>query len=129
MSRIDWKPEYSVGSPAVDAEHRELIDTINALTGRLGGGAQRSAIVEGLGEIYAQITAHFALEERMMRDARYGDFRAHKDDHELLLDQLSDMIDAVELGDDYDESALSSALDAWFAEHFATHDARLHDKL
>ena len=83
-------------------------------------------VIERLGDIYAEIAAHFALEEKMMRDANYVAYRPHKEDHESLLDQLADIIDAFELKGTYDEQALSSALDAWFSEHFRTHDARLH---
>lgn len=129
MSLIEWKKEFSVGNQAVDREHRELIDAINALHADLGQGAIRIRMVEKLGDIYAEIAAHFALEEKMMRDARYPAYGPHKADHESLLDQLADIIDAFELKGAYDDDALSSALDTWFSEHFRTHDARLHGKL
>ena len=129
MSRLEWKPEYSVGNAAVDREHRELIGTINAVIGEIREGAATLPIVEGLGEIYAGIASHFALEERIMREAGYREYRAHKEDHESLLDELSEIIDAVELGETYDEEHLSYALDAWFSDHFRTHDAGLHGKL
>jgi hemerythrin len=129
MSLIEWREEFSVGNAAVDREHRELIDAINALHADLAQGAIRVRVVERLGDIYAEIAAHFALEEKMMRDASYDGYGPHKVDHESLLDQLADIIDAFELKGTYDEEALSSALDAWFSEHFRTHDARLHGKL
>jgi len=129
MSMIEWKPEYSVGNAAVDEEHRGLIASINALHADLQEGASRAGLVEGLGDIYAKIAAHFALEEKIMRDARYPGYGPHKDDHESLLDQLTEIIDAVELEGSYDEQALPAVLDAWFSEHFRTHDARLHGRL
>ena len=129
MSLIEWKAEFSVGNAAVDSEHRELIDAINALHEDLDSGAIRVRVVERLGDIYAEIAAHFALEEKMMRDAGYAEYEPHKGDHESLLDQLAEIIDSFELKGSYDEQALSSALDHWFSEHFRTHDARLHGKL
>ena len=129
MSLITWKPEFSVGSASVDKEHRELIESINALHVDLQEGANQDSIVEGLGEIYANVSAHFALEEKLMRDADYEGFAAHKDDHEALLDEIAGIIDAVELHGSYEQSALSSALDFWFSNHFRTHDAQLHGKL
>ena len=92
-------------------------------------GADRDRLAAGLGEIYAQIAAHFALEEKRMRDAGYADFGPHKADHESLLDQLADIIDGVEVGDTFDGSELSSRLNRWFTLHFATHDAKLHQRL
>ncbi|NCF23319.1 MAG: bacteriohemerythrin [Gammaproteobacteria bacterium] len=129
MKLLGWKPEFSVGNAAVDHEHRELIDLINNVHAGISEGAGRDQLVSGLGEIYAQIAAHFALEEKMMRNADYVGYAPHKDDHESLLDQLTEIIDAVELEGRYDEHALSSVLNAWFSEHFRTHDAKLHGRL
>ena len=91
--------------------------------------ASQDVVVETLGEIYARIAAHFALEEKVMRDSRYAGYAAHKQDHELLLDELLDVIDSVDDEGRYDRAALSHDLDEWFSDHFRTHDARLHHKL
>ena len=42
---------------------------INALHEAMGAGAGRDDIINILGEIYAQISAHFALEEKFMRES------------------------------------------------------------
>jgi hemerythrin len=129
MKLLDWKPEFSVGNAAVDHEHRQLIELINRIHADIGEGVDRDELASGLGEIYAQIAAHFALEEKVMRDADYAGYGPHKDDHESLLDQIADIIDTVESKGSYDEDTLSSALSLWFSEHFRTHDAQLHGKL
>lgn len=129
MNVLDWKPEYSIGKAAVDAEHRELIESINALHSRLGEAAEPAQISDALGEIFAGIAAHFALEERFMREADYADYASHKDDHERLLDELAAIIDAVDTDATYDEGVLLSTLEHWFSAHFRSHDARLHDRL
>ena len=114
MSLIEWKPEFSVGDVAVDHEHRELIRLINNVHAAIVSGADRDRLAAGLGEIYAQIAAHFALEEKRMRDAGYADFGPHKADHESLLDQLADIIDGVEVGDTFDGRPLPAAQPAPF---------------
>ena len=129
MTLIEWKSGFSVGNAAVDHEHRQLIDLINDVHDGMQDDGGPDRLAEGLGEIYAQIAAHFALEEKLMRDAGYGDLIAHKDDHESLLDQLADILDGVESGGGYDEAALSARLERWFSGHFSTHDAKLHRQL
>ncbi len=129
MSLIRWKDEFALGIESVDVEHRELIELINRLDASMQADASQATVVEGLGEIYARIAAHFALEEKIMRDAVYEHFNAHKQDHERLLDGLLDVIDAVDCDGRYDRAALSAELDAWFSDHFRTHDALLHNKL
>ena len=88
--------------------------------------ATADRVLAGLGDIYAQISAHFALEEKYMRESRYPEFAAHKEDHEKLLDELRDIMDRVEDDGDYDDERLAHELERWFTEHFRTHDARLH---
>ena len=129
MSLIEWKDEFSVGVPAVDHEHRELISLINDLHRSMQSSRSREGVVASLGEIYAQIAAHFALEEKIMRDTAYAAYREHKEDHEDLLDQLRDIMDRVEDDGSYDEQRLSADLERWFTEHFRTHDAKLHGGL
>lgn len=126
MSLIEWKDEYSVGVASVDLEHRELIELINDLHALIGENASTEEVVSMLGEIFAQISAHFALEEKYMRESRYPLFQEHKADHEILLDELRDIMDLVEDDGSYDEQGLSQDLQRWFTEHFRTHDAKLH---
>lgn len=129
MTLIEWRDEFSVGNAAVDHEHRALIDLINNVHDGISEHAGPDHLAEGLGEIYAQIAAHFALEEKLMQDAGYEDFAAHKEDHESLLDQLADILHGVDVGGRYDEAGLSARLERWFSGHFATHDAKLHRQL
>jgi len=126
MNLIEWREEFSVGVVEVDHEHRELVALINALHDDMGAGTSRDAIIDALGEIYAQISAHFALEEKFMRESRYMAYAEHKEDHEILLDDLRDIMDHVEDDGSYNEKRLSKDLSFWFSEHFRTHDARLH---
>ena len=129
MSLITWKDEFSLGIDSVDHEHRELIELINSLDVAMRDDATHATVVETLGEIYARIAAHFALEEKIMRDAHYNGYTAHKQDHETLLDELLEVIDSVDEDGGYDRAALSRDLDTWFSDHFRTHDARLHQQL
>ena len=129
MSLLQWKPEYSVGVRSVDDEHREMIDLINATYEKLISNADTGQVDEYLGEIFSTISMHFALEERLMRNAAYGEYQAHKDDHEVLLDRLRDLMDDYFVDPDSGASRLEQSLSDWFAGHFSTFDARLHGEL
>jgi len=130
MALIDWRDEFAIGIPAVDFEHRELIDLINALhTQLIQPGTPQDAVVEFLGEINVRIGAHFALEEKEMRERQYDQFVAHKADHERLLDEIRDLMDQYEDNQGFNEQELARRLNGWFAVHFGSHDARLHRHL
>ena len=127
MPLIEWKREFELGIVSVDHEHRELIELINELHAHLGADATPELVGAFLGEIYARISAHFALEETVMRDIRYDGLAPHKADHEALLDDVRDIMDAYDSGAYVDyENVLSDQLQAWFTRHFKTEDARLH---
>ena len=126
MSLIAWNDDFNLGIEEIDNEHRALVTLINALHDAMSLGAGRADIIEGISEIYALVSAHFAREEAFMRETRYMAYAEHKEDHEVLLDDLRDIIDDVSGNGDYEEARLSADLQYWFAEHFRTHDARLH---
>jgi hemerythrin len=65
---------------AADHEHHMLIGLINELHGDPVEGQPTLRISAFLGEVHARIAAHFALEEKFMRQRRYGGYAAHKAD-------------------------------------------------
>lgn len=129
MPLIEWKDEYSVGVPAVDAEHQELIGLINTLYDGMRLHDREPDVMAFLGEIYARIASHFALEELLMRRHEYDEYLEHKRDHEQLLEEIRDIMDDYEDDRMLDADELARRLDAWFSEHFRTRDARLHNRL
>ncbi len=137
MTLIEWKEQYSLGVPAIDHEHRELIDLINELYASVAGSATNTTtatdsdvtVADFLGELYARVGAHFALEEKIMRDNDYDEYHDHKADHERLLDDVRDLMDDYEDGVYVDVERFGKRLDDWFSEHFHTRDARLHEKI
>ena len=129
MSLIEWDDKFSIGVAAVDHEHRELIGLVNEAHDRLLHTGKAGAVMDFLGEIYARISAHFALEERLMRARNYERYEEHKADHERLLDEIRDIMDDYEDEEYFNEQEFTHRLSAWFTEHFRTHDARLHRRL
>lgn len=129
MTLLQWQDNFAVGIREIDHEHRELIGLINSLHAALGAERAGDRVEMFLGEIFAEISAHFALEERVMRERHYAAVIEHKADHERLLDQLRDMMDAQAEGAILDDSRFGAELAEWFAGHFRTHDSRFHRSL
>ena len=97
---------------------------------KLARGYPREKVSDFLGEVFTKISAHFALEETIMRKHDYDEYADHKADHEKLLDDLRDIMDDFEAGKGADyKAALGAAVRDWFVNHFKTKDARLHKKL
>jgi hemerythrin-like metal-binding protein len=127
---LPWRDDYSTGVASIDHEHQQMIDLINRIFERLESDSSGAAVSDFLGEVHARIAAHFALEEQIMRDRRYDQFEDHKADHERLLDEIRDIMDAHEDGTYADRKyAFAERLEDWFVLHFKTKDARLHKRL
>lgn len=127
VPQIGWRKEFETGNAAVDHEHKKMIGQINDFLVLANDQPETELLLNHLGKIYAWISAHFALEEKIMREQRYAGFTAHKDDHEKLLDDLRDIMDDAEqsgyadVGED-----IKSRMSDWFINHFKTQDALWH---
>lgn len=64
-----------------------------------------------------------------MRAHNYGEYAAHKEDHEELLDQIYELVDEFLSNPVTGGELLEKSLSNWFADHFAGFDARLHGEL
>jgi len=74
MVLIEWRDEFLVGIADVDHEHQELIALINKLHDAMSGDDASISVLDFLGEIYAHVSAHFALEEKIMRKRKYDGY-------------------------------------------------------
>lgn len=83
---IKWDDSFLIGIEELDYEHKVLIDDINKLHGELVRQDKKLEIEKCLGDIYARMQAHFALEEHVMKEHRYPFYDEHKREHEKLLD-------------------------------------------
>jgi hemerythrin len=125
MPLIDWEDEFETGIDYIDYEHRRLLDLINRICKTLTRPGSEEAVSDCLGELYAEISAHFALEEHLMRENKYDLYDVHKADHEKLLEEIRYMMDAYEAGAcDTCGKTLDECLAEWFHKHFQTKHAR-----
>jgi len=128
MPLFEWKKQFETGIASIDHEHKELIGVINDLYSKLSDGCPVEDIEYFLGEIHALIEAHFALEEKIMRDTGYAEYTGHKEDHDRLLEDIRDIMEGLENETaDFDlRPELAERINNWFANHFSTKDRHLH---
>ena len=127
MALIEWREEYSLDIPAVDDEHKAMIELINELGEELLDRRRKETILEFLREIKEVITAHFSTEEQLMREQHYPEYLAHKADHERLLVELGTIVHDLKEDRLVEPEVIGSRLDNWFGAHFHSYDARMHE--
>ena len=128
MITVEWREEFNTGVAAVDFEHQELVENLNALLQTIQSGGTDNKTRDMISGLYAQVSGHFALEETIMQKVAYDEYESHKYDHEDLLDQIRDLMEAHASGEYVDKAEqFAENMYDWFINHFKTKDARLHE--
>ncbi|MDO8605577.1 MAG: hemerythrin domain-containing protein [Phaeospirillum sp.] len=118
-----WKPEYEVGHPRIDYEHRVFLDLIGQFTAEAGRGAEPKRLVRHCAELYKYADFHFFSEEGLLEDVGYNDIEGHRRLHKDLLDRLRAFIDSFAI-DTYMASEMSGFLLNWFVSHTTSEDPK-----
>lgn len=115
MAFMDWEPRFDTGIASVDFEHHKLVDLLNEVDSQVGEGADAKEVTGTLGEFHALATAHFALEEKVLRDIMHPEAARRRDEHYRLLENVRDIMDAYESGEYQEPTALPQALKDWIS--------------
>ncbi len=129
MALLQWKEEYGTGFDDVDDEHKDLIDIINRLHDLLLADNAKLTVPAFFDDLLRGVSAHFALEERIMDESDYAERAGHREDHDRLLEEIRELKEAFEQAEEIDSVELAMRLEPWFSRHFATHDLQLHRTL
>ncbi|MDG4577354.1 MAG: bacteriohemerythrin [Defluviicoccus sp.] len=123
---LEWKTVYRLGVEMLDYEHQDLFARLNELNEELLRHDEREKIEAGLGEVYARLQAHFALEERFMREHKFPGYAEHKAEHDQLLDDFMEFMLRFER-----DATLSygepeqATLKHWVVDHVLTSDLEM----
>ena len=90
MSKLLWSHDYSVQIPAIDNEHKLLVEIVNEFNDALEAHEviRTRIVVKVLDKLARCIRQHFESEERFLMFNNYPDFDTHKLEHTKLLVQL-----------------------------------------
>jgi len=123
---IKWNDSFLIGIEELDYEHKVLINDINRLHEELARHDEKSEIEKCLGDIYARMQAHFALEEHVMKEHRYKFFDEHKREHEKLLDGYTEYMMQILNGNVVSfSSPIEDALRYWVLNHILKSDKKM----
>ena len=87
---FEWKPEYSVQIPGIDAQHKQLFAAAAELHAAMSQGQGKMVLAHSLARLVDYTKAHFAAEEQFMRKYQYPAADAHKGLHDQLTAQVLD---------------------------------------
>jgi hemerythrin-like metal-binding protein len=110
-----WKPEYEIGHPEIDQDHRSLIQVLGVMS---LGYCDRDLMDSQIKILERYVMDHFSREERLMHQVGYP----HLEDHKALHSQFRDSVAQMRrqwADQDYPElqAKITEALSRWLVDH------------
>ncbi len=121
MPSIQWNPRYATGIPAIDAQHKNLVEVIHKLQQALEQGHPHTETMEIMQFLLRYVEEHFILEEAYMEYIGYPGLPHHLKLHEQLRMQVIALNDRLIKNEPGSAIELSLLLFHWLTEHI------LHD--
>ncbi len=122
MSIMEWNQSMSVGSPTIDGQHKQLIALINKLGGAMQQGHGNDVMNDVLTELTNYTIKHFRYEESVFDASPYPHSAAHKQKHNVLVDQVKQIRDKVAAGQTAVSVSTLNFLKDWVREHIMKTD-------
>jgi hemerythrin-like metal-binding protein len=114
---VTWKDSYSVGIEAIDQDHKKLLGMINALQTAAHYHTDDDLIEKTLNELVDYTRYHFSREEELMQANAYPDFEAHRQQHRVMVEQVSKFIDEYRVDKTRTIDNVTLYLKTWLINH------------
>jgi len=111
---------FNVGYEPMDELHEEFRDLMIALASPDVGDYGLPLV-----EIHEHLLRHCTAEERWMREYGFPAYDCHKQEHDMLLEVVSEVRRRYDAGDNEIVQRLAQELPHWFEVHANTMDAAL----
>lgn len=91
-----WTSDLAVGVEAIDRQHQELFDRVNALLTAAGTGLEHAVVLESVRFLAQYTQEHFTDEEALMARAAYPGLGEHRAQHEAFRERVRRLVEEVE---------------------------------
>jgi hemerythrin-like metal-binding protein len=81
IEAIEWKEEYSIGTPYIDAKHKKFINTINMLVDVLNNEESHESFFSIYHRLAFYAENHFVEEERFFAQNNCPNLEEHRKSH------------------------------------------------
>ena len=125
MAYFDWADDMVIDGGAIDADHRRLVDLVNALHTATTEGRGREVVECIMKELLEYTTAHLRREEAQMASVGFPHLERHKIGHDHFVAQLAELQKKYEAGSITVAAQLSTVLRDWLSLHIRRSDKEL----
>jgi len=121
---LEWSDSFATNVSKFDTEHKTLFTMVNDLHDAMQNKRSREVVGSVLNGLISYTANHFAGEEEQMRRTDYPDFKAHKVEHEKLVEQALGLKATFEAGETLHTQSVIEFLQGWLVNHIQGVDKR-----
>lgn len=122
-----FTPDLETGNPAIDSQHKQLIQAINDLLTACSAGQGRAELAKTTSFLYDYTSKHFADEERLQSQYGYPEFSIHRKYHEEFKKTVKGIMDKLQA--EGPSVALvgqvNTAVAGWLINHIKREDVKV----
>jgi len=124
VANLAWSDELSVGVSALDDDHQELFDGLEALKVAMSETSDPGVHGAALSRLAESTRAHFSHEEEMMKAVKYPGQALHAASHQHLTEKLGAFVARHCRGGHAMNEHSLKFLNDWLIHHIQTDDLR-----
>ena len=119
---IEWNDSMSVNNPAIDRDHKTLVQYVNEMHVAMSAGKGKEIIGSILGKLVKYTQEHFGREEIIWKAGHYVDFDRHKQQHVDLLHTVAEFKGKFDSGSIALSVDVMNFLRDWLTNHILKSD-------
>ena len=125
VNYIEWREDYNVGHPLIDAQHRRIVEVINTVYNLVKGQGDKGDLSKALGALLDYTVEHFTLEESIIDSIQFPESEEHKLLHLKMRNRTQNIVlrnEKEPFAEIADETL--TLLKNWWLSHIRTVDVR-----
>jgi hemerythrin len=124
---IEWKPEYSIGVPELDEDHKNLIGLLNQVIAAISSPDKKALLTQTLNAALVYTKSHFQREEEFLSKGGYPGLEEHKASHQALVQDIVRFRLGLLSGDAMSVVELHKFFSNWLISHIRSEDKKYFD--
>lgn len=128
---LEWHPDFSVGVPEIDEDHKQIIEHYRKLYLSMRAGGGHKDYEDHIMFLMDYVKAHFAREEDLQRSHHYEDFERHQKMHAAFTQRVEALIgeNAGKTVTHGDLIRLNLFIKEWLIRHILVEDRKIGQAL
>lgn len=124
MALLEWNDKFSVTIRKFDDQHKKLVGMVNQLHDAMKVGKGREVLGDILRSLTQYTVTHFSDEEQMMKLHNYPGYEEHKKEHNKLVLQVRETLEAHSRGKNIITQDIMEFLKKWLTDHIMDNDRK-----